>query len=84
MNRTGGNFSAGSTGDTTNTSMCTLPIGWRPPDAMNTSFDKSGVADGNVTIATSGLVQVTSMSPTATCATNEDISFFAVWVSENG
>lgn len=84
MNRTGGAFSASATGDTTNTSVVTLPVGWRPQDAMNTSFDKSGVADGNVTIATSGLVQVTSMSPTATINTNDDVTFFATWISENG
>lgn len=84
MNRTGGTLTASAAGALTPTLVCTLPIGWRPPDTIIENFDKSGVADGAVSILATGTCTIQSMSPTATIAVNNDITWFAQWISENG
>jgi hypothetical protein len=63
--------------------VCTLPIGWRPPDTIIENFDKSGTADGGVSILATGTCTIQSMSPTATITQNQDITFFSQWISEN-
>lgn len=61
---------------------CTLPVGWRPPETVTTSFDRSGTADGSISISTSGACTVRTMSPNAT-GTTGTVTFFAEWISEN-
>jgi len=63
--------------------VCTLPVGWRPPDTVIENFDKSGTADGAVSILPTGTCTIQSMSPTASIAQNQDITFFCQWISEN-
>lgn len=63
---------------------CTLPVGWRPQDTLIENYDKSGVADGAVTILSNGTCTVKTLSPTATIASGNTITFFASWISENG
>lgn len=62
---------------------CTLPVGWRPPETVTTSFDRSGTADGSITILTNGTCTVKTMSPNAS-GTTGTVTFFAEWISENG
>lgn len=83
LNRTGGTLTSSSNGSIPVTLVATLPIGWRPLDTVIENFDKSGVADGSVTILPDGTCTIKSMSPTATIAVNNDITFFAQWISEN-
>lgn len=85
LNRTGGTITATSAGALSSGPVlaCTLPIGWRPPDTIIENFDKSGTADGGVSILATGTCTIQSMSPTATITLNQDITFFSQWISEN-
>ncbi|WP_193514843.1 hypothetical protein [Streptomyces griseoloalbus] len=71
---------AGNIGDT----LCgTLPAGWRPLATLVTSFDRSGVADGSVSIAPDGTCMLKTLSPNATISGGNNVSFMATWVSGN-
>lgn len=61
---------------------CTLPIGWRPPENVTTSFDRSGTADGSISIQSNGTCTIRTMSPNNAQATGT-VTFFAEWISEN-
>lgn len=85
LNRTGATITATSAGALSGGPVlgCTLPIGWRPPDTIIENFDKSGVADGGISILATGTCTIQSMSPTATIASGNDITWFSQWISEN-
>jgi len=83
MTYSGSVITASSAGNITDTLCATLPAGWRPPATVVTSFDRSGVADGSVSIAPDGTCLLKSMSPTATINGGNNVSFMATWVSGN-
>ncbi|MGW0495038.1 hypothetical protein ACWD0Z_06245 [Streptomyces sp. NPDC003007] len=47
-------------GNLPDTTMCTLPDGWRPPTTINACFG-DGVQDGECTVSSSGVVSLRSV-----------------------
>jgi len=70
----------GNIGDTT---MATLPSGWRPPELMEAIWD-SGFNDGGCTINTSGVITLRTTSGSSGIATGNNPRVSATWISENG
>lgn len=62
------------------TTMATLPSGWRPPETINACWG-SGSVDGECTISNTGVVSL--RSTLNDIATNANIRVTAVWISEN-
>jgi hypothetical protein len=76
-------ITANAAGNITDKQCCTLPSGWRPLFTISTSYDRSGVADGALTIASDGACTLKTLSPTATINSGNLITFMATWVSGN-
>ncbi|QKY79509.1 minor tail protein [Streptomyces phage PHTowN] len=82
--RNGATITATSAGNVTpDVLCCTLPVGWRPPETVTTSFDSSGTRDGSITILSNGTCTIKTMSPNSTMPDNSTVNFFAEWISEN-
>lgn len=82
--RDGATITATSAGNVTpDVLCCTLPVGWRPPETVTTSFDSSGTRDGSITILSNGTCTIKTMSPNSTMTDNSSVNFFAEWISEN-
>jgi hypothetical protein len=73
---------AGS-GNIADTSMVTLPAGWRPPAFMQSFWD-NGSNDGGATIGSSGLITLRTTSGSQGIANNSNPRVNATWISENG
>lgn len=74
-------------GNITDTNMCTLPVGWRPPETISANWG-NGSVDGECTITSTGVVTLRSISGQANAAadgiatgTNPRVS--ASWISQN-
>lgn len=78
LNYTGATITA-SSGNIPDTSMCTLPVGWRPPTVINAVFG-DGSEDGEVTIGTGGIV--TLRTATASIPSGRNIRVTASWNAE--
>jgi hypothetical protein len=74
---------ATNSGNISDTDMCTLPAGWRPPESINAAWG-NGSVDGECTITAAGLVSLRSISGNAGIATSTNVRCTAVWISENG
>ncbi|MGI5443831.1 hypothetical protein ACQEV4_42765 [Streptomyces shenzhenensis] len=83
MTYQGETITSSSSGNIKDTLCATLPVGWRPPFTVVTSFDRSGLADGSVSIAPDGTCLLKTLSPTATLGGGNNVSFMATWVSGN-
>ena len=70
---------SGNIGDTT---MCTLPAGWRPPELIEAIWD-SGFNDGGATINTSGTVVLRTTSGSNGILDTQSPRITASWISEN-
>lgn len=68
-------------GNLADTTICTLPSGWRPPEIINAIMG-DGVQDGEVTIATNGVVSLRSAFSSVEDGRNLRVT--AVWISGNG
>jgi hypothetical protein len=93
-NRTGADIPQGTTttgahgtGNMGDTSMATLPVGWRPQELIEAIWD-SGFVDGGATINTSGVITLRTISGFGNAAgdgldsgTNPRVT--ASWISEN-
>lgn len=82
--RTGANItetSAGS-GNIADTTMATLPTGWRPQELIEAMWD-SGFNDGGATINTSGVITLRTTSGSSGIATGNNPRVTASWISEN-
>jgi hypothetical protein len=78
---TGAGINVAAVGDNiADTSMCTLPSGWRPPEIINAEWG-SGSVDGECTISTAGVVSL--RSTLNDIATGSNIRVTATWISEN-
>ena len=78
LTRTGATITANSAGNITDTLACTLPGLVSPTSgAIQGSYDKAGIADGNLTIGTDGTVTLKTLSPTATIVAGEVVSLTA-------
>lgn len=60
-----------------------LPAGWRPDETVNGIFDLAGVANGAITISSSGLVRLRTLSANRTMTFNNTISTSTGWISQN-
>lgn len=79
---TGAGINVTNVGDNiADTAICTLPVGWRPPEAVNTIWS-DGSRDGECSIATSGVVTIRTTLNDITTGAN--LRFYATWLSENG
>lgn len=73
--------SAGS-GNIADTSMATLPAGWRPPELIEAMWD-SGFNDGGATISTAGVITLRTTSGSNGIQIGENPRVTATWISEN-
>lgn len=73
--------SAGN-GNIADTSMATLPTGWRPPELIEAIWD-SGFNDGGATISTAGVITLRTTSGSAGIAVGHNPRVSATWISEN-
>lgn len=83
-NRTGSAIpetSAGS-GNIGDTSMATLPVGYRPQELMEAIWD-SGFNDGGATINTSGVITLRTTSGSEGVGSGHNPRVSATWISEN-
>lgn len=64
------------------TTVCTLPVGWRPPETIN-CICGNGSVDGEATISTIGGVVLRSVSGNSGWASGTNLRFTAMWISEN-
>lgn len=71
---------SGNIGDTT---AGTLPIGWRPPETIDTIWD-SGFNDGGATINASGTIVLRTTSGSNGIQDGQSPRITASWISENG
>ncbi|MCI3272153.1 hypothetical protein [Streptomyces cylindrosporus] len=78
LNYTGAGITATS-GNISDTTLCTLPSGWFPPTVINAVWG-DGSEDGECTIGTTGAV--TLRSATATIPTGRNIRMTASWNAE--
>lgn len=78
---TGATITANGAGNITDKQAATLPAGWRPPFTAIVVFDRSGVADGSLSITPDGLCTLKTLSPTATINSGNNVSFQLTWVS---
>src|SRR5687768_7252473 len=76
-------ITSSSAGNISDKVCATLPVGWRPPFTVVTSFDRSGVADGSVSIGPDGKCTLKTLAPNATIGDGNNLSFMATWVSGN-
>jgi hypothetical protein len=78
---TGTGINVAAPGDNiVDTTMATLPSGWRPPETMNTNWG-SGNVDGECTISSAGVISL--RSTLNDIVTNANIRVTATWISEN-
>lgn len=84
LTRTGSDITeiATNSGNISDTAMATLPVGWRPPDLMETSWD-NGFNDGGATISTSGVITARTCSGSNGLAQSSNPRITATWISEN-
>jgi len=71
---------AGS-GDLTETAICTLPVGWRPSETLNTIA--GGANDSECRIATTGLISARSTSGSNGIVTGANLTISAEWIGED-
>ncbi|CAL9457589.1 hypothetical protein SUDANB15_02551 [Streptomyces sp. enrichment culture] len=83
MTYSGSTITSSTAGNIGDKVCATLPAGWRPPFTVVTSYDRSGVADGSVSIAPDGTCTLKTLSPNATIGDGNNVSFMATWVSGN-
>jgi hypothetical protein len=76
VNRSGATISATS-GNITDTDVCTLPSGYRPSQNINTQYG-NGSMDGECIITTAGLVQLRSAN--ADVASGSNIRLSPFWI----
>jgi len=69
-----------ASGNLPDTTMCTLPSGWQPPETINATWG-DGTESGECTIATTGAVILRTSN--LSIPTNRGIRVTAVWISEN-
>lgn len=83
--RTGANITeiATNSGNISDTTYGTLPVGWRPQELIEAMWD-SGFNDGGATINTSGVITLRTTSGSAGIATGNNPRITATWISENG
>lgn len=78
---------ATNSGNITDTDMCTLPSGWRPPESINALWS-TGTVDGECTISSAGVVTLRTISgagnagPTG-LANGANVRVTSMWISEN-
>jgi hypothetical protein len=81
LNCTGGTITADAAGNISDTLCATLPAGWRPVAGTQfISYDKGGIADGAVRVATDGTCTLVSLSPTATIVSGQTVNFSTTFV----
>lgn len=74
--RTGATITADSAGNIADTQVGTLASGIRPIDGTTQwTYDKGGVADGSISVGTDGICTIKTLSPTATIASGDNVSF---------
>ncbi|MFD6035716.1 hypothetical protein ACFWHF_14415 [Streptomyces griseoincarnatus] len=77
---TGAGINVTNPGDNiTDTPMCTLPSGWRPPETMNAIWG-SGAVHGDTNIATTGVMSLRTTSNDI--VTNANIRVVASWITD--
>ncbi|MGW3925972.1 hypothetical protein ACWEA7_43165, partial [Streptomyces sp. NPDC005093] len=80
--RTGTTITSDSAGNITDSTVCTIPTVWAPDVTVVGTYDRGGIADGNVSINTDGTVVLKSLSPTATIpASTGTVQFTVSWVT---
>ncbi|MGW3291494.1 hypothetical protein ACWDR3_43385 [Streptomyces sp. NPDC001002] len=67
-------------GNLADTTMCTLPASWCPPEVINAQFGHGSI-DGECTIGTTGQITLRSILDDLTNGRNLRVT--AVWISEN-
>lgn len=71
-----------SAGNITDSTVCTIPTVWAPDVTVVGTYDRGGIADGNVSINPDGTVVLKSLSPTATIpATTGTVQLTVSWVT---
>lgn len=76
VQRSGSTITANAAGNITDTALGTFASGWRPIDGTTQwVYDKGGVADGLVSVGTDGIATIKTLSPTATIASGDDVTF---------
>lgn len=73
---------ATNTGNIGDTSMATLPVGWRPPELIEAMWD-NGFNDGGATINTSGVITLRTTSGNLGVGDSTAPRVTASWISEN-
>lgn len=76
----GATITGSAAGNITDTACVTLPAGYRPAAEIPVTYDKSGTAQGSVSIATSGLCTLKTLDATATIASGNTLTFAATFV----
>lgn len=74
--------SGAGNGNIADTSMATLPAGWRPPELIEAMWD-SGFNDGGATISTAGVITLRTTSGSNGIQIGENPRVCATWISEN-
>ena len=68
------------TGNIPDTSLCTLPSGWRPPETINAIFG-NGFVDGECVISTSGVISLRSVSGADGVRNGGNVQVSARWIT---
>lgn len=81
MVRSGANITATAAGNISETDVCTIPAGWRTPQAsVHSIYANAGSMDGDVNTDTTGLCTISTLSGGATIATGDTMVFNFTYV----
>lgn len=73
VTRTGSNITSGSTGNISDTQICTIDAAWRPPASVYTSF-QTGLTSGGVQVNSAGEVTIRDANTNSTISTGDGVS----------
>lgn len=79
MTKTGSALTADSAGNLTDTTMCTLPSGWRPPTTLNAIWG-NGTTAGEATVDNTGVVTLRTATANGSITVSSNIRMTLTWV----